>query len=167
MALVLMYFDGTFIKLRYDFYHKSLSNSLVKIWLDDGNITVRLNSTDKEVGKVLFQNENELKVSDALLFDIDEDNEDELVILCWKIGRYGKVRPFWVFSDEKKWSEHIYIYDIRAREDSYYVRPIWMASDIGIDAVSIKNEGSILEVNDVSGNRTFWRWDYFGLENVS
>ena len=61
------------------------------------------------------------KVQDVLSWDIDNDGEDELILLCWKIGRYGAHRPFWIEKDERKWSQHIFVYEY-AGEDIHLGR---------------------------------------------
>ena len=50
-------------------------------------------------------------VQKALSCDIDRDDQDELLLLCWKQGRFGKHKPFWVEKDERKWSQHIFVYE--------------------------------------------------------
>ena len=46
----------------------------------------------------------ELLVQDVLRCDIDRDGAPELLLLCWKRGRYGQSRPFWVEEDPPGWS---------------------------------------------------------------
>ena len=84
-------------------------------------------------GQVIWETERGIKVQDALSCDTDGDGQDELVLLCWRIGRFGSARPFWVKQDEKKWSQHIFVY----RLDNGQITPKWMASDIGTKAVSM------------------------------
>ena len=47
-------------------------------------------------GDVVWTSPKDLRVQQALSCDIDHDGQDELVLLCWRIGRYGKSKPFWV-----------------------------------------------------------------------
>ena len=103
-----------------------------------------------------------VKAQDCILADIDHDREDELLILCWKRGRYGKHRPTWVKHDEIKWSQHIFIYEVT---DST-VRPKWMASDIGMNAVSWDYSDGVLSIEDTDENITKWIWKTWGLEKL-
>ena len=102
---------------------------------DDEKVTVIQKGRGVSVyrdGTKLWELERNVRSQDILLEDIDHDSQKELLILCWKRGRFGKHKPTWVKEDEKDYSQHIFIYEIN--EDS--VRPKWMASDIGMDAVA-------------------------------
>ncbi len=92
-------------------------------WIDWENVTFTVGEDPMEVvvsdkkitavkgGEAVWQLDNNIKVQSAMPADIDRDGHDELLVLCWRIGRYGQRRPFWVKKDEFKWSQHIYIYD--------------------------------------------------------
>lgn len=82
---------------------------------------------------VIWISSKDIKVQDAMSCDVDGDGTDELVLLCWKIGRFGTSRPFWVDEDEKTWSQHIFVYSYEEEG----VRPKWMSSYIGVDVVEI------------------------------
>lgn len=115
-----------------------------------------------------------VKVQDAMSCDIDNDGEDELILLCWKVGRFGKSKPFWVEQDEKNWSQHIFVYEY----DREKMKPKWMSSYIGQDvtemAVSSRQTGSRtadgkrslqqhLLLADRDGNISSWIWDSWGF----
>ena len=55
---------------------------------------------------------SEYKIQDGFLTDIDRDGVAEMILLVWKRGRFGKHRPFWITSDERSYSQHIFIYDV-------------------------------------------------------
>lgn len=114
-------------------------------------------------GEAVWQSDREIRVQDVLWGDIDHDGAKELMLLCWKRGRYGDSRPFWVVEDEKSWSQHIYLYDWTDGE----IRPIWMASDIGMDAVSWSfGESSRLVITDRNGTQSAWDWLSWGLSGL-
>lgn len=105
-----------------------------------------------------------VKVQKVFFCDIDNDEEDELVLLCWKIGRYGRHRPFWVDKDEKKWSQHIFVYEYGDGE----IRPKWMSSYIGQDVADIAGNGKAapltrLLLTDRDGKISSWKWDSWGF----
>lgn len=105
-----------------------------------------------------------VKIQDALVCDIDHDREEELVLLCWKIGRYGAHRPFWVDEDEKKWSQHLFVYEFYKGE----IRPKWMSSYIGPDVAGISENGKEapfcrLLLTDLYGTVNSFRWDGWGF----
>ncbi len=99
---------------------------------------------------------------DFLFGDIDHDEIPELLILCWKRGRFGQHRPTWVKHDEIGYSQHIFIYEI----EGDVVRPKWMASDIGMDATAISYKEENLLITDTDEETTTWRWNSWGLEKM-
>lgn len=114
-------------------------------------------------GAAVWQSGREIKVQDVLWADIDHDEEDELMLLCWKRGRYGSSRPFWVTEDQRTWSQHIYLYDW----ESDGPRPIWMASDLGmeVDCWSFEPRTRLL-LTDRTGAQSAWDWLSWGLSRV-
>lgn len=118
-------------------------------------------------GKCIFESPRGCLVQNIIYTDIDRDGENELIILNFNKGRYGKHRPFWVVHDEMKLFQHIYIYDYKPKEGIF--RPIWMASDIGLDAADIymyNKDKQVLGLIDKNGNTSNWMWISFGLRCV-
>lgn len=114
--------------------------------------------------KVLWNSPGDVKVQDVLLCDIDRDMQDELILLCWKIGRYGKHMPFWVEKDENAWSQHIFVYECNTQE----IRPKWMSSYIGQDVEAMQDNGKAapytrLWLTEPCGVTSSWRWDSWGF----
>ncbi len=115
-------------------------------------------------GETAWQIGRDVRVQDVLYCDIDRDGARELLVLCWRWGRYGTGRPFWVKRDERGWFQHIYIY----RWDEGTMRPLWMASDIGMEAVRWRfDETGRLAITDRSGSVTVWDWRSWGLEMIA
>lgn len=105
-----------------------------------------------------------VKVQSVLSCDIDNDGMDELLLLCWKIGRYGEHRPYWVERDEKKWSQHIFVYEY----ENGKIKAKWMASDIGQDVAEMEANGREAPFNRLlltapDGEISRFRWDYWGF----
>lgn len=118
-------------------------------------------------GKCIFESPKGCLVQNILYADIDRDSDKEMILLNFNIGRYGQHRPFWVDRDEQRWFQHIYIYDYISEENKF--RPIWMASDIGMEAsdCSLKDgTDQVIEMEDRYGNRSRWMWISFGLRCV-
>jgi hypothetical protein len=136
---------------------------------------------------VMWTSPLEYKVQDGFLTDLDRDGDTEMILLVWKRGRFGKHRPFWITSDERCYSQHIFIYDVadealegidgnESGHDSVIsgvVSQKWFASDIGVDVRRMKllNEGSatseaVLLTEDIDGNCALWHWESFGLKTM-
>ena len=115
--------------------------------------------------KIIWKSQKGVKVQDVLSCDIDGDGNDELILLCWKRGRFGKYKPFWIEEDEKEWSQHIFVY--RYIEDQ--LAPMWMSSYIGQDVVKINakpdsKQKYYLILTDRNGKNSNWVWNYWGFE---
>lgn len=111
-------------------------------------------------GGTVWESPDGVLVQDFLWCDINHDGANELILLCWRIGRYGDARPFWVDKDERTWSQHIYIYEWRGHE----VHALWMASDIGMDAAAFAfDDKERLVITEASGRETCWDWISWGL----
>lgn len=135
----------------------------------DASGSYEISLTDRAVritcgGDGIWDSPGNVKVQQVLSWDIDRDEKDELVLLCWKRGRYGKHRPFWVEADEKGWSQHIFVYEYRERE----IRPKWMSSYIGQDVASMTQAGNksgekFLLLTDPGNDISFWQWGAWGF----
>ncbi len=145
-------------------------------------------------GTLKWSSDEGLDVQDGLVTDLDGDGVQELILLLWKIGKYGKHRPFWevetdradvrnspdemVGSDfaavhgsgreaedeDSGYSQHIFIYEVSPELE---VREKWCASDVGREIVRFKlmeKNNSIILTEDVEGVCNLWRWESFGLK---
>jgi len=143
-------FEEKYLNITDD-YECRLQNKVVQVY-------------DKD-GQIIWNSDEDIKVQDVMCLDLDMDNQNEMVLLCWKKGKYGKAMPFWE-KDNNNWSQHIYIYNIRNNE----IHAIWMASDIGLVVSDWKplNVGDIqaILIRDTSGKDTLWRWDSWGLKQA-
>ncbi|NBJ93994.1 CapA family protein [Parablautia muri] len=134
----------------------------------------------------IWTSPDDIKVQQVLSCDIDRDAEEELVLLCWKKGRFGSYKPFWVEEDEACWSQHIFVYEY----DDGKVTPKWMSSYLGqnvarMDAIEslnanngyhasqnilmLNSEQPLLQVGrlfltDTDGLITRWVWDSWGFK---
>lgn len=108
---------------------------------------------------VIWTAPGEIKVQDAMSCDIDGDGADELILLCWKIGRFGSSRPFWVEEDEETWSQHIFVYNYAGDT----IKPKWMSSYIGVDVAEMSADGRKLLLTNTEGRMSSWIWDSWGF----
>lgn len=114
-------------------------------------------------GENVWNTNSELKVQDCLVTDVDRDGQDELVILCWKQGRYGRSKPFFVKDDPKVFSQHVYIYTLEKGS----VKPMWMASDTGVDISRMEaDEKGRITTYGPDGEASVWQWISWGLVKV-
>lgn len=119
---------------------------------------------------VIWTSPKGVLVQKVLSADIDNDHREELVLLCWKIGHYGKDKPFWVEKDKKEWSQHLFVYEYVNGE----IKPKWMSSYLGKDLADVTAYRRADSVNrliftDLEGKASCWKWDSWGftLEDAS
>lgn len=115
-------------------------------------------------GMIIWTSPESVKVQELLSCDIDNDSEEELILLCWKKGRYGRLKPFWVEKDETTWSQHIFVYEY----ESEGIRPKWMSSYIGQDVAHLSSNGkaapqSRLLLTAPDGKVSSWVWNSWGF----
>lgn len=137
---------------------EAISGAGIVVSLDNRKAAVSLKN-----GPSFWASPEDVLAQDFLCGDIDHDGEDELLLLCWKIGRYRDAVPRFGAGEERRWFQHIYIYDM----DEQSVHAIWMASEIGIDVQNWCFDGDHLILQEPSGRETEWFWDDWGLEFVS
>ena len=162
-VFALLYYSGLFLP-EWAEWHE------VDITCENENEPDRVVLKDRRVraykdGECFFETPLMCRVQNAIFTDIDRDGSRELILLNFNIGRYGDHRPFWVRFDAPVWRQHIYIYDYES--DRRLMHPIWMASDIGMEAADCEIEDKqVLALTDRYGNRTRWMWISFGLRCV-
>lgn len=124
-VLYMLWMNGSFLPrwIRWESGISYDSSEKYKIILAQKKVSVEYDNG------VIWVSPKRVKVQSVLSADIDGDKTEEMILLCWKIGRYGRSKPFWVEKDEKKWSQHIFVYGLHEGE----VRPKWMSSYIGQD----------------------------------
>lgn len=111
-------------------------------------------------GSPLCQTPDDWLVQDGFVCDIDHDGNDELVLLCWRQGSYGSSRPFWVDKDDDTaWTQHVFI----VRPEDTTLRPVWMSSDIGIQAQEMSEDQQRVLLVSRDGEQSLWEWQNWGL----
>jgi poly-gamma-glutamate capsule biosynthesis protein CapA/YwtB (metallophosphatase superfamily) len=139
---------------------KELSQNQLELKIENRSATIEIG------GSEIWQSEKALKVQDGFISDLDRDGDAEMLLLVWKRGRFGEHRPFWITSDDKNYSQHIFIYDVSAQGE---VKNKWFASDIGREVTRMKlmdKDPSIILTEDTEGACALWTWESFGLKNL-
>ena len=141
-------------------------SALILLWLHGAFLPrwIKWNRDVSDVipGGVKYKLSDDWIIQNAVVFDIDGCGEDETVLLVWKRGSYGRLRPTWVKRDEIGFSQHIFIYKDQGNEGW---RPIWMSSRLFFEAADfsvgdeIKGAGRrSLDTVSPDGDVTRWGW---------
>lgn len=113
-------------------------------------------------GQTLWKTDKDWKVEDYLCGDIDGDGAEELLLLVWKRGSYGPLRPFWVDDDENGYSQHIFIY----RWVDEGPQAVWMSSSLRPQVRRWSLGEGKLSILTRQGEETLWAWRTWGLERI-
>lgn len=120
-----------------------------------------------EGGAVVWKSDSSWKVQDFLICDIDNDSQDELLLLTWKKGSFGRHLPFWVDKNDTETGQHIYIYEKREQnaDKDGFLRASWMSSSLQdiINSWSFDNKTK-LRVTYESGQVQYFSWIGWGLK---
>lgn len=120
-----------------------------------------------EGGAVVWKSDNSWKVQDFLICDIDNDSQDEILLLTWKKGSFGRHLPFWVDKNDTETGQHIYIYEKREQnaDKDGFLRASWMSSKLQdiINSWSFDNKTK-LRVTYESGQVQYFSWIGWGLK---
>ena len=144
---------------QYTEYDISQDPEILRITLNNKMLTVN----DGTEG-IIWQADKDILVQDFLYEDIDHDGVRELLILCWKIGKYGERVPQFGSGEDHKWHQHIYIY----RWQDEIMKPIWMASEIGLNVKEWRfDTEERLVLTEPDGRETHWDWIDWGLESIT
>ena len=165
IAAYLMWWYGLFLPRWIKWQKEEAAFEELSVTLKGRKVTVRGNA-NAEGMTVLWKTQADWFVQDLLIKDIDRDGADEMILLVWKHGSYGKDMPFWEKKNDKELHQHIYIYQYDPNRENK-VRPRWMSSQILYEIESISSgQGSFLDVTDHEGNTRTWVWEDFGLKLV-
>lgn len=103
-------------------------------------------------------------VADAIVFDVDRDGADEVLLHVWKPGSFGQYQPFWREPDDKSvYSEHLFLFEWDP-DNTERLSPKWMSSAMPISALSLEiAEHSVIVIRSPENKITRWQWQSWGL----
>lgn len=81
-------------------------------------------------------------VYDCIWGDANNDGQEELILLLWKTGSYGKDKPFWYHGFDDCWSGHLFVYKLVNDQ----MKPLWCSSALprpidSLQVVDINSDG--------------------------
>jgi len=74
--------------------------------------------------RVLWQSPASWGVYECIWGDVNNDGREELVLLLWKTGSYGKDKPFWHQGFDDRLSNHLFVYQLINDQ----LKPLWCSS---------------------------------------
>ena len=122
-AVFTLWWYGAFLPHWVSWEEREFSYEGCEVFLK--NRTIRVVETDTEEAgehdKLMKRGQSELiwktpadwQVQDVLVMDIDRDEQEELVLLVWKHGSYGRHLPIWEKKNDIRLEQHIFIYRLQ------------------------------------------------------
>lgn len=126
---------------------------------------------------IIFQSDSLWQVKDFLVADLNNDKADELALVVWKKGSFGKVLPFWLKENDKEYGSHLFIFKL----DDQKLMPLWQSSKLEnpickVKVVKNKQSENIMMVEEgiYKGNNyscrkiraTNWQWNGWGFTKI-
>ncbi len=155
-AIFLLWWKGCFLPRWIVWEDKSFPYEDTRVTLKKGRMEL----------EGLWHTPWDWSVQDVLCDDINRDGKEELVLLVWKHGSYGKHLPFWVKHNDIRLEQHIFIYQWEASRENK-LRALWMSSALGLEVHSMESASHHqLLITDRDGIGNLWQWQQFGLKYV-
>lgn len=110
--------------------------------------------------KDLSETPDRWKISEMYTGDIDDDGIVEILVLAWRHGDYGAYHPDWVKHDTIRWSEHLYIFEIKDDQ----IKAQWMSSKLNpqIQKLKVNQDGSFT-CTSPEQKKSVWKWQGYGV----
>lgn len=134
-----------------------------------------------ERSRQIWKTPDEWQVQQILVADIDNNQQKELLLVLWKKGSFGDVKPFWLKGPDNKISCHLFVYRMRSGR----MKAIWCSSALQYPiiklAVKDSNADGLNELQVIEGpeygpayrlqqifrrQHTEWVWNGWGFERV-
>lgn len=155
-AIFLLWWKGCLLPRWIVWEEKSFPYEDARVTLEKGRLEL----------EGLWRTPWDWSVQDVLCDDINGDGKEELVLLVWKHGSYGKHLPFWVKHNDIRLEQHVFIYQWEESRENK-LRALWMSSALGMEVQSIASAPHhqlLITGRDGVGN--LWQWQQFGLKYV-
>lgn len=88
--------------------------------LAEGQVTVITENA------VLWESDPTWKVTDLVVADADNDGQEEMLLVLWKVGSFGTSKPMWMKGEDTEYSNHLFMYRLVAGR----MKPVWCSSAI-------------------------------------
>jgi len=92
-------------------------------------------------GQEIWQSSADWQVTGFVLADATNDGRDDLLLVVWKPGSFGRDKPFWISVDDQRLSNHLFVLDLIQGK----LRPVWFSS-------ALDRPIQALEVNDIESD---------------
>lgn len=75
-------------------------------------------------GQEIWRSPADWQVTAFVLADATNDGQDDLLLVVWKAGSFGRDKPFWIKDDDTRLSNHLFVLNLRQGQ----LKPVWFSS---------------------------------------
>ncbi len=75
-------------------------------------------------GQELWRSPADWQVTAFVLADATNDGQNDLLLVVWKAGSFGRDKPFWVKDEDTRLSNHLFVLNLRQGQ----LKPVWFSS---------------------------------------
>jgi hypothetical protein len=134
-----------------------------------------------ENNRLIWQSPADWNIRQISLADADNDHRVELVMVLWKHGSYGEIKPFWYKGTDNDYTCHLFMYRMRTGR----LTAVWCSSALINPIISLtvaeRNHDGLNELDVLEGPRlgfaygirqlfhrqeTRWIWNGWGFERM-
>lgn len=77
-----------------------------------------------ENNRELWTSPPEWQISTLLVGDANHDGQEDLLLVVWKRGSFGKDKPFWVEENDRDLRCHLFMFNLTGEQ----IKAVWMSS---------------------------------------
>lgn len=139
--------------------------------------------TVEQEGVCLWESPREWEIKSLSVADADRDGKEELLLVLWKEGSFGRSKPMWRKEPDQGRGNHLFVYRLTAGR----MKPVWCSSALDhpilqLQVTDVNGDGQ-QELEVIEGppadsrlyvlrqlfcrNRTLWQWQGWGFVRIS
>lgn len=143
--------------------------------LQDGQLRV------SQGGDSLWNTPSSWRIQSCTVADINGDGKEELLLVLWKRGSFGRHLPFWVEKNDSAYSSHLFVFNLI----NGHMKSVWCSSALdrpirSLTVLKADQTGQVqLQVSEgrisfyllgrpwyIGTDSSYWAWETWGFYRV-
>lgn len=105
-------------------FQEPMSRDLNNNGIDESYILDKHSLSITENNRELWTSPPEWQISSWVLGDANYDGQEDLLLVVWKRGSFGKDKPFWVEENDRDLRCHLFMFNLTGEQ----IKAVWMSS---------------------------------------